>query len=146
MLSSTRSTCVRTPMVRIPYRSIYLASFKDSELAESSVAFDTAIIMQFGFFIYPFTIFVTCSSMSFGWSPIGFWIDGLLPSRFQGDPRVTSLALSLNRISLEVEHCWFLCLPHMLYLFRLQLFCETHPCFRKIILSFQRIRHTIYHY
>jgi len=51
ILSSTKSTWVKTPIVLIPSRSIYLANFKDSEFAESSIAFDTAIIMQFGFFM-----------------------------------------------------------------------------------------------
>ena len=74
MLSSTKSTWVSTPTVRMPYLSIYRASFNDSEFAESSVAFDTATIMQLGFFMYPFTILITCSSMSFGWSPTGFFI------------------------------------------------------------------------
>lgn len=47
-------------MVLSPSLSIYLANFNDYELAESSVAFDTATIIQFGFFMYPFTILVTC--------------------------------------------------------------------------------------
>jgi hypothetical protein len=74
MLSSSKSTWVRTPMVLRPSLSIYRASLRDSELAESSVAFDTATMMQFGFFMYPLTILMTCSSMSFGWSPTGFFM------------------------------------------------------------------------
>jgi hypothetical protein len=35
----------------MPYLSIYLASFNDYEFAESSVAFDTATMMQLGFFM-----------------------------------------------------------------------------------------------
>jgi len=49
MESSTKSIWVRTPIVRAPYLSTYLASFSDYELAESSVALDTATIMQLGF-------------------------------------------------------------------------------------------------
>ena len=50
-MSSTRSIWVRTPIVLIPYLSIYLANFNDYELAESSVALDTATMMQLGFLI-----------------------------------------------------------------------------------------------
>lgn len=47
-------------MVLRPSLSIYLANFSDSELAESSVALETATMIQLGFFIYPLTILVTC--------------------------------------------------------------------------------------
>ena len=59
-------------MVLIPYLSTSLANFNDYEFAESSVALETATIMQLGFFMYPFIIFTTCYSISFGWSPVGF--------------------------------------------------------------------------
>jgi hypothetical protein len=39
------------PIVLNPYLSIYLANFNDYEFAESSVALDTATIIQFGFFM-----------------------------------------------------------------------------------------------
>lgn len=49
--SSTKSIWVSTPMVRIPSLSTSRASFNDYEFAESSVAFVTATIIQFGFLI-----------------------------------------------------------------------------------------------
>ena len=73
MLSSSKSTWVNTPIVRRPSLSIYLANLRDYEFAESSVAFETATIIQFGFFMYPLTIFITCYSISLGWSPTGFY-------------------------------------------------------------------------
>jgi len=71
---STKSICVKTPIVLVPSLSTYLANFNDYEFAESSIALVTATTIQFGFLIYPFIILTTCYSMSFGWSPIGFFI------------------------------------------------------------------------
>jgi len=48
---------VETPIVRMAYLSTYLANFRDYELSESSVALDTATIMQFGFFVISFNHF-----------------------------------------------------------------------------------------
>lgn len=120
MLSSTRSTWVKTPIVLIPSLSISRANLRDYEFAESSVAFDTAIIMQFGFLMYPFIILRTCYSISFGWSPVGFWIWHLLPSQCLGDQQVINSILSLSKTSLLKAHYWFLCWLHKPFRFQPQ--------------------------
>lgn len=75
----------------MPSLSTSLANFSDYELAESSVAFDTATMMQLGFLMYPFIIFTTCYSISLGWSPIGFCLKPYLLSRFQANQQAASL-------------------------------------------------------
>ncbi len=49
--SSNKSNWVITPIVRKPYGSTVLANLRDSELAKSSVALETAKIIAFGFWI-----------------------------------------------------------------------------------------------
>eukprot|EP00890_Picochlorum_soloecismus_P001057 jgi/Picsp_1/1952/NSC_05418-R1_---NA--- len=65
------SNFVRTPIVRIPVGSTFLAKSKASEDAKSWFAGDTARIMQVGELIYFRISFRSCLSISSGWSPTG---------------------------------------------------------------------------
>mmetsp|Transcript_4349 Transcript_4349/g.6392 ORF Transcript_4349/g.6392 Transcript_4349/m.6392 type:complete len:220 (-) Transcript_4349:406-1065(-) len=72
--SSIMSSFVSTPIVLFPCGSTLLAIFNASEFAISPFAGVTANIMQFCCFIKCNTMFLICSSMSFGWFPTGTFV------------------------------------------------------------------------
>ncbi|KAH3665787.1 hypothetical protein OGAPHI_003975 [Ogataea philodendri] len=71
---SIRSNLDKIPMVLFPNGSTCLASFKDSELTKSTLAGETARMMEFGFEMYSKIKFLICLSISVGWSPIGIFV------------------------------------------------------------------------
>lgn len=86
---------------------------------------------------------MTKSSISLGWSPVGFWLKKQLPWQCQEGQQVADSRPSESRSGFWGGLSWSLCCRHKLFRFRFRWPFETSPYFHSAILSFQQTRHII---